>query len=99
MSDELTCNICGKPIAEWMSMHVHPACAKALLREPHPLVCHIIYGDIGEVPLSVLGVNRPNAATLATMDDEQRIRLAAAATLQQWLDDGILVPNVEGAQK
>lgn len=51
------------------------------------IVQRLIYGDIEDVSLAVLGEDCPSPERLAEMDDEQRLRLAAAATVRVWLDD------------
>lgn len=63
------------------------------------LVSHLIYGDIEEMPLSVLGDDCPDGDYYNTLDREQQIRLAAAATVQACLDgrlhpSGFLLDNV-----
>jgi hypothetical protein len=56
------------------------------------LVSHLIYGDIEEMPLSVLGDECPDAEYYNALDREQQIRLAAAATVKACLD-GMLHPS------
>lgn len=54
----------------------------------HPIVAILLYGDIDEVPLRVLKSHCPSFEKFKTMDDEQKTRLAAAAFIQQWFDNG-----------
>jgi len=51
----------------------------------HPLVTHLLYGDIEEMPLAVLDVECPDREKYESLDTEQQIRFAAAATVQAWL--------------
>lgn len=55
-------------------------------RKLHPLAEHMLYGDIEEMPLDVIGAEDTD---MGTLDTEQCIRLAAAATVQAYFD-GIL---------
>ena len=48
-----------------------------------PIVNHILYGDIHEMPLNVLGKECPRTPLKLTI--EQEVRLAMAATIQAWL--------------
>jgi hypothetical protein len=64
------------------------------------LVSHLIYGDIEEMPLSILGDNCPSAEYYNTLDREQQTRLAAAATVLAWSQgrlhpSGFLLANVK----
>lgn len=52
----------------------------------HPLVRHLIYGDIGEMPLNVLGDECPTQEDYQRLETEQETRLQAAATVQAWLE-------------
>jgi len=52
----------------------------------HPLVTHLLYGDIEEMPLAVLDVECPDTEKYDLLDTEQKTRLAAAATVQAWLN-------------
>ncbi len=56
------------------------------MNELHPIVLHLIYGDIDEMPLVVLGNECPSPSIFAQLDTEQRTRLAAAATVQAWIE-------------
>ena len=51
-----------------------------------PLVMHLIYGDIEEMPLQILGDECPTNEAYNKMDAEQCIRVAAAATVQAWIE-------------
>lgn len=53
----------------------------------HTLVYSIIYGDMHEVPLKILGNDCPDYATYKQLDTEQKTRLAIAATVQKWFDN------------
>jgi len=62
--------------------------AEKILRPNNPtaitldqLARHLIYGDIEEMTLSILGDDCPSDEQFAGMDQEQRTRLAAAATV------------------
>lgn len=52
----------------------------------HPLVRHLIYGDIGEMPLNVLCDECPTQDDYHRLDVEQDTRLQAAATVQAWFE-------------
>lgn len=52
----------------------------------HPIVLHLLYGDIDEMPLSFLGSECPTQDSFQKMDEEQRIRFQVAATIQAWMD-------------
>jgi hypothetical protein len=52
----------------------------------HPLVIHLIYGDIDEMPLDILGGECPTQDEYQRLDTEQATRLQAAATVQAWLN-------------
>jgi hypothetical protein len=56
------------------------------------LVNHLIYGDIEEMPLSILGDDCPDVEYYNTLDREQQTRLAAAATVLAW-SQGKLHPS------
>jgi hypothetical protein len=56
------------------------------------LVNHLIYGDIEEMPLSILGDNCPDPDYYNGLDREQQTRLAAAATVLAW-SQGRLHPS------
>ncbi len=45
------------------------------------LIQHLLYGDIEEMPLSVLGDECPTSEEYNAMNAEQQTRLAAAATV------------------
>ena len=67
------------------------------------IVQHLIYGDIEEMPLSILGDDCPSAEQFAGLDQEQQTRLASAATVLACLQ-GRLHPSgylitPEGAAK
>lgn len=49
------------------------------------IINHLIYGDIDEMPLDVLGDECPNSVDFGKMDMEQIIRLQSAATVLSWL--------------
>lgn len=53
----------------------------------HPLVEHLIYGDIGEMPLNILGEECPSQEDYQRLGVEEDTRLQAAATVQAWLND------------
>ena len=64
------------------------------------LVSHLIYGDIEEMPLSILGDDCPDTNYYNTLDREQQVRLAAAATVLAWSQgrlhpSGFLLDNAE----
>lgn len=48
----------------------------------HPIVDHILYGDIDEMPLDVLG---DDGVHCDDEDVEQRVRGQAAASVAAWL--------------
>lgn len=48
------------------------------------LIQHLLYGDVHEMPLSVLGDECPDAAAYNKMDEEQQLRLQIAATIKAW---------------
>ncbi len=48
------------------------------------LVLKLIYGDIDEVPISVLGPASMSFDERQELDEEQRTRLAAAATVAEY---------------
>ena len=48
----------------------------------HPIVYHILYGDINEMPLDVLG---DDGVHCDDEDIEQRVRCQAAASVAAWL--------------
>jgi hypothetical protein len=53
----------------------------------HPIVKHLLYGDIDEMSLSVLNEECPTQESYNMSDTEQCVRLAAAAaTIQAWLE-------------
>ena len=56
------------------------------------LVSHLIYGDIEEMPLSILGDDCPDTSYYNTLDRERQVRLAAAATVLAW-SQGRLHPS------
>ena len=56
------------------------------------LVSHLIYGDIEEMPLSILGDDYQDTNYYNTLDREQQVRLAAAATVLAW-SQGRLHPS------
>lgn len=48
------------------------------------LTSTIIYGDVHEVPLNILGDHCPSPKVLAVLDEEQLTRLAIAATVEDY---------------
>lgn len=58
--------------------------------EQSELISHLVYGDIDEVPLSILGDDSPGFEEYNKMDVEQRTRLAAASTVSAFFDDRLL---------
>ena len=62
------------------------------------LVRHLIYGDIEEASLAILGEDCPSSDEYNAMDTEQQTRLAAAATVAACLagvlhPSGFILPN------
>jgi hypothetical protein len=62
------------------------------------LVRHLIYGDIEESSLAILGEDCPSYEEYNAMDVEQQTRLAAAATVAACLagvmhPSGFILPN------
>ena len=52
-------------------------------KQLHPIVVHILFGDIHEMPYSILG----DAINLQfPLDKEQRCRVAIAANVQAWIE-------------
>lgn len=51
-----------------------------------PIVAHLLYGDIDEMPLDVLGDECPTVEAYNKLDVEQSTRIAAAATVQAWIE-------------
>jgi len=52
------------------------------------IVEELVYGDIHEVPIRLLtriGLPEYSNADIASMDEEQKTRLAAAATVLKWI--------------
>lgn len=65
------------------------------------LVRHLIYGDIEEASLAILGEDCPSHEEYNAMDVEQQTRLAAAATVAACLQDvlhpsGFILPSKDG---
>jgi hypothetical protein len=68
------------------------------------LVRHLIYGDIEEASLAILGEDCPSHEEYNALDVEQQTRLAAAATVAACLagvlhPSGFILPNAERSQK
>jgi hypothetical protein len=64
------------------------------------LVRHLIYGDIEEASLAILGEDCPSHEEYNALDVEQQTRLAAAATVAACLagvlhPSGFILPNAE----
>ncbi len=55
-----------------------------LTQDQQELILKLIYGDIDEVPLSVLGPASMSFDEWHELDEEQRTRLAAAATVAEY---------------
>jgi hypothetical protein len=53
------------------------------------VVYTLLYGDLHEAPLSVLGEHCPSDEVYRSLDEEQKLRLHAAATLQKRFDEVI----------
>jgi len=65
------------------------------------LVRHLIYGDIEEASLAILGEDCPSHEEYNALDVEQQTRLAAAATVAACLQgvlhpSGFILPNAKG---
>ncbi len=57
-----------------------------LTPDQQALILKLIYGDIDEAPLSVLGPASMSFDEWQGLDDEQRTRLAAAATVAEYFE-------------
>lgn len=51
------------------------------------IVMHLLFGDIDEMTLAVLGQIAPTQKELDELDREQHIRLQCAATVQAWIEN------------
>lgn len=58
-----------------------------LITTQEKLIDHIIYGDIDEMPLSILGDECPIEFYYNKMDSEQQTRLACAATIKAFFEN------------
>ena len=56
----------------------------------HPLVEHLLFGDIDEMPLGILKIKLSEMGDCWTdpsgLNEEQQTRLATAATVQAWIE-------------
>lgn len=46
----------------------------------------LLYGDLNETPLKVLGEHCPSETKYNSFDEEQKLRLHAAATVQEYFN-------------
>lgn len=60
---------------------------KKIINKEEELLNHLIYGDIDEVDLSILGNDRPKGEKFLKLDDEQYTRLCAAATVKAYFEN------------
>ncbi len=65
-------------------------------KQLHPIVAHILFGDIHEMSYSILGdAINPQSA----LDEEQQFRVAVAANVQAWIEGKLHKNGYEWSMK